>query len=129
MELRVRSDQQISEYVPARSIPIDHLVITATSSGAAQTLYTVRAEVKARVMALAVVNTTGSAATLTLHSIPSGGSIGTSNIELAAVSIPANTAADLTKYIMGLYSPGTVLKVYSGTNGALVIHGWAEEQL
>jgi len=129
MELRVRSDQQISEYIPSRGVPLNHLLVTATTSGTAQTLYTVRAEVNLKVMALTVVNTTGAAATLTVHSIPSGGGIGAGNTEISAMSIAANTAVDLTKLVMGYYAPGTTIKVYSGTNGSLVVHGWAEEIL
>lgn len=82
-----------------------------------------------RVKQLSAVNVTGSAATLSLHSIPASGSIGDSNAELKGVSIPANTAADLTLFIGGLYKAGTTLKVYSGTGSAIVIHGWAEEVL
>lgn len=128
MELRVRNTQDVYA-VPQRTVPIDHLLITATSSGSAQTLYTVRAGVMFKVRQLSVVNVTGSAATLSLHSIPSGGSIGNSNAELLAVSIPANSAADLTPYVGGLYKAGATLRVYSGTGSALVIHGWGEEVL
>lgn len=128
MEVRVRNTQDVYA-VPQRTVPIDHLTITATSSGSAQSLYIVRAGVMFKVRQLSVVNVTGTAATLSLHSIPSGGSIGNSNAELLAVSIPANSAADLTPYVGGLYKAGAELKVYSGTNGALVIHGWGEEIL
>ena len=128
-ELRVRNIQEPQGYVTSRPVPIDHLNITATSSGAAQTLYTVRDTVMLRVKGMSCNNTTASSATLTLHAIPSGGSIGVSNAELTAVSIPAYTAADLTPYIGGLYKAGTTIKVYSGTNGALTIHGNGEEIL
>lgn len=128
MEVRVRNTQDVYA-VPQRTVPIDHLLITATSSGSAQTLYTVRTGVMLKIRQLAVVNVTGSAATLSLHSIPNGGSIGNSNAELLAVSIPANSAADLTSYVGGLYKAGATLKVYAGTGSALVIHGWGEEVL
>ncbi len=129
METRVRNSQEIGPYIPARVVPIDHLLITATTSGTAQTLYTVRSGVMLKVKQLACVNVTGSAATLSLHAIPDGGTIGNSNAELLAVSVPANTAANLTDYVGGLYKAGAVLKVYAGTGSAIVIHGWAEEVL
>lgn len=127
-EQRVRVDQSAG-FVASRPIPLAHLLITATTSGSAQTLATVRNGVMLRVTRLAVVNVTGSAATLSLHSIPSGGTIGNSNAELLGVSIPANTAADLTNYIGGVYAAGTTIQAYSGTGSALVLHGYAEEVL
>lgn len=126
MEQRVRLNESP---VRTRYVPIDHLRITATASGSAQTLHTVRAGVMLKIGRLSVANTTGSAATLTLHSIPSGGSIGADNTELAALSIAANTAVNLTELIGGLYQTGTAIKAYSGTNGALILHGWGEEIL
>jgi hypothetical protein len=126
MEQRVRITD---EPVTGRVVPLEHLLITATSSGAAQTFTTVRANAILKIRQLSVVNVTGSAATLSLHSIPSGGTIGNSNAELLAVSIPANTASDLTGFVGGLYKAATVLAAYSGTGSALVLHGWAEEVL
>lgn len=128
MDTRVKVSKGV-EFVPQRPIPLPHLLITATSSGAAQTFYTVRTGVLLELVRLSVVNVTGTAATLTLHAIPDGGSIGNSNAELMAVNIPANTAGNLLDYVGGLYEAGTVLKAYSGTNGALVLHGWGKEIL
>ncbi len=127
-ELRVRTDSEAG-IVATRAVPLAHLLITATSSGGAQTFYTVRSGVMLRIKRLTVANITGSAATLSINSIPSGGSIGDSNCEAKGVSVPANSVNDLTDYVGGLYTAGTVIKVYSGTGSALVIHGWAEEIL
>ena len=69
------------------------------------------------------------AATLGLNAIPSGGSIGDGNAELKGYSVAANTAVDLTDMVGGLYQAGTVIKAYSGTGSALVLHGWGEEVL
>jgi len=125
-QLRVRTQDQ---NVSVRPVPITHLRVNATTEGGADTLLTVRDRVALKIQQLAVVNTTGTAATLTLHSIPSGGSIGLGNAEIVGVSIPANTTADLTDYIGQFYEAGTVLRAYSGTADALVVHGWAEEIL
>lgn len=106
-----------------RTVPIEHVNITATSSGAAQTLYTCSASGATEVMKMTVTNKSGTAATLTFHSIPDGDSIGDVNKELDAFNIPANTALRVDGLLGGTYDPSTVFKVYSGTNGALVIRG------
>lgn len=128
MEQRVRIESQ-SGAVAARPVPLPHLLITATTSGAAQTFYTVRSGVMLKVRQLSVVNVTGSAATLSLHAVPASGSIGNGNAELLAYSVAANTAVDLTALVGGLYTAGATLQAYSGTGSALVLHGWAEEVL
>lgn len=128
MEFRVRS-QDVGGFPSVRSVPLDHLLITATTSGTAQTLATVRANTMLKIRQLSVVNTTGSAATLTLHSVPDGGSVAAGNTEISALSIAANTAVDLTALVGGLYKSGAMLQAYSGTGSALVLHGWAEEVL
>lgn len=115
--------------VKTRAVPIAHLNITATVIGSAQTLFTVRDGVSLEVKRLSVVNTTGTAATLSVHTVPSGGSAAVGNAEIFGASIPANTAADMTDVIQGLYPSGTTFEVYSGTNGALTIHGWGVENL
>lgn len=125
----VKVDQQISEYVPSRPIPLKHLLVTATTSGTAQTFHTVRAKAMLKIKSLVVSNVTGTAATLSLNSIPAAGSIGDGNAELKAFSVAANTAIDLTSLVGGLYEAGTLIKAYSGTGSALVLHGWAEEVL
>lgn len=118
--IRTRADDQ---YVPSRKVPIAHLLISATSSGAAEALFTVQSGTMFEVKRLSVANVTASAATLTLHSIPSGGSIGDDNAETKGYSIAANTSVDLTDLIGGMYQAGAVLKVYAGTTNALCIHG------
>jgi hypothetical protein len=128
MELRVRPTTDAGVIV-ARAIPLDHLLITATTSGTAQTLATVRTGVMLKILQLAVTNVTGTAATLSLNSIPNGGSIGDGNAEVKGYSVAANSAVDLTPLVGGLYKAGAVLKAYSGTGSTLVIHGWAEEIL
>lgn len=128
MEQRIRISDP-SPIVGRRFVPIDHTLITATSSGAAQTIYTVRTGVMLKLGGLSVANTSGSAVALTLYAVPDGGSVGTGNMELGAASIPANSSADLTPYIGGLYKAGATLRVFAATGSVLVIHGWGEEIL
>ena len=125
-QVRVQTPDKL---IVRRPIPIVHVQISATTSGAANSILTVRDRVMLEVKKLSVNNISGTAATLSLNSIPSGGSIGDSNAEAKGVSIPANTMVDLTDFIGGLYGPGVEIQAYSGTTNALVIHGWAEEIL
>ena len=114
-------------YVQTRIVPLPHLLIVGTTSGTADTFYTVNDGTLLKVSQLAAINITAGAVTLSLNAIPSGGAIGDGNAELRAVSIPANTAASLTDYIGGLYQGGAVLKAYASATNSIVIHGWAEE--
>ncbi len=128
MEQRIRVSDP-SPIIGKRFVPIDHLLITGTSSGAAQTLYTVRVGVMLKVGQLAVANTSASPVALTLYSVPDGGSVATGNMELGAVSIAANTSVDLTHLVGGLYKAGATLRAFAGTGSVLVLHGWGEEIL
>lgn len=121
------SVQQSDIYRPTRKLPITHLLITATTSGGAQTLFTVNDNVIFEVKGLSVANITGTAATLTLHAVPDGGSIANGNAELVGYSVAANTAVDITDLVKGLYEGGTTLQCWSGTGSALVIRGHGEE--
>lgn len=112
-----------------RQVPIPHLQVAATSSGTADTLTTVRTGVVLQIKRLKVANITGTAANLSINSIPSGGAIGDGNAECRDLSIPANSNVDLTDLVGQLYEAGTVIKAYSGTTNALVLSGWAEEIL
>jgi len=123
-----RTQEQVL-YVPRRPLPFDQMLITATTSGAAQTFYTVRGGKMFEVERLVVSNQTATAATLTLHAIPSGGVLGAGNVVFGAKSIPANDSIDLSKLTGQLYKDGTILKAYSGTASALVLDGWGEELL
>ena len=123
---RIRT-QNDEFFVARRPLPIGKKLIAATTSGTAETFYTVRDKKMFEIKRLVVSNTSGSAATLTLHAIPSGDSIGTANTELAAKSVAANDAMDLTDLVGGLYDAGTELKVYAGTTNVLIIDAWGEE--
>lgn len=109
--------------IGARTIPVPALTITATSSGAAQTLHTAAAEGLTEITKLFVRNTTVSAATLTIHAIPSGDAIGDANELLPQYSIAANTTLPLHGYLGGAYAASTAFKVFSGTGSALLIWG------
>lgn len=120
--VRVNPEQQSS-----RLIPIAHTLISATTIGAAETIFTVQNLTIAQVSRLCVANTSASSVNFTLHAVPSGGSAATANTELPAVAVPGNTAVDLTDFIGGLYQSGTTLQVFASTTDVLVVHGWVQE--
>lgn len=125
-QYRVRTQD---EAVDRRFVPIAHTLIAGTTSGAADTVYTVRDNAAVIVRRLSVANTSGSAATLTMHAVPSGGAIAAGNTEIGGMSIAANSSVDLTELIGGFYDEGTTLEAFAGTTNVLVLHGWAEEIL
>lgn len=104
------------ELVYSRLIPFSGTSITATTEGAAQTFATANAQGAMQVERLAIVNTTGTAATVSLQA----GGVD----QLSEYSIAANDAVDLTEAIGGFYVNGTDLTVWSDTNGALTISGY-----
>jgi hypothetical protein len=125
-QFRVRTNdgRQVSTYLA----PITHTQISGTGSGSANTIYTV-GQSAALVKRLAVANTTDTGVNLTLHAVPSGGSIATGNTELNEYAIAADTSVDLTELIGGYYQEGTTLQAFASSANALVMHGFVEESL
>lgn len=115
--------------VERRSIPIDHLHITAITIGTAQELFTVRDNVFLDITQLAIANLTALSAKISLHTVPPGDTIGITNAEFLNLDVPANTILDVSENIQGLYKQGTVAYVYADTTAAFNIHGKAEEGL
>lgn len=71
-----------------------------------------------------VCNTTGSAATLTLDVVPSGGSAGVTHRIAAAVSVAANTTVSLATSLVALgiaMEEGDTLNGLQGTGSALTV--------
>lgn len=122
--IRTRTDDN---YALSRKVPIAHLLVSATTTGGAETLFTVQTDTLFEVKKLTAVNITGSAATITIHAIPSGDSLADANTEIKSYSIAAYTPVDLSDLIGGMYEGGAVLKAYSGTTNAIVLHGHGDE--
>lgn len=127
--LNLRPTVKEGPAVRSRSIPIDHIHITATTIGTAQELFTVRPSVFLEITQLAIANLSGSAAKISLYTIPPGGTIGITNAEFIELDVPANTILDVSENIQGLYKQGTVARVFADTSGVFNIHGKAEEGL
>lgn len=112
--------------IQPRKVPVAALNITATTSGAAQTWHTAESTGRTEITKAFVRNTTGSTATLTFHAIPSGDAISDANEWLPSYSVPANTTLPLHGLIGTSVAASTAFKVFSGTNGALLIWGEVE---
>lgn len=124
-EQRTLSEELIR--VNARKAPFATLNVTATVLGSAQNFHVVPVQEALIVSRLSVCNVTGSAATLNVYVVPSGGSAGVSNAALVGYSVAANTAIDIAPLIGGYWTPGATIKVFSGTNGALTLSGHYEQ--
>jgi len=118
---------QLTFETATRLIPVAGLNITATTAGAAQTFYTCSARGITTIERITVRNDTGTAATITFNSIPSGASITAANEEIGAYNIPANTTLRIDGLLNHSHPPSSVFKVFSGTNGALYIFGTLKE--
>lgn len=115
--------------VARRPVPINNTLIAGTTSGAADTIFTVRDGILFEVKRLVVVNTSAGNVSLDLHSVPSGGSIATNNTEVSNYIVPSDSEVNFTELIGGLYEPGTTIQAWAGSTNVLVIHGWGEEIL
>lgn len=63
----------------------------AITTGAGSLLYTVPTGIRTEVMDICIANTTSGALTCALHLVPTGVSVGATNMMFPTVSVPANT--------------------------------------
>ena len=110
-------------------IPIAPTDITGTGTGTAQTVLTCPAGRVTKITGLTVRNTTGTAATVTIHAVPDGGSIGVTNELVPEYNIPANSPLVIHSMIDSVFAPGTTIEVFASTGSALLIWGGAEAWL
>lgn len=113
--------------VSARRVPVGPLVITGTGTGSAQTLHTCASIGLTAIRHMAVRNTTGTAATLTFHAIPSGDSIGDANELIPSLTVPAQTVLQIDGILGEAFAASTAFQVFSGTGSALMIWGTVEQ--
>jgi hypothetical protein len=85
----------------------------------ATTLYTVPAATTAKIASIVISNTTGTAATITLDMVPSGGTTGATHRLLTAVPVPANATTVLDSVIY--MSTGDFIAGLQGTSSALTV--------
>lgn len=125
-EQRIRVNDGVSFL--ERLVPIAHVTISATTEGAANTVYTVQDRKILKVDRLVAFNSNALAVDLTVHSIPDGGTIGAGNVECTSYAIPAGEALEVHDIIGGLYEGGTVLKAYCSIASAVIMHGYGSER-
>ncbi len=63
----------------------------AITTGAGTTLYTVPTGIRTEVMDILITNTTTGPLTCSIHLVPTGVAVGSSNAMFSSVSVPANT--------------------------------------
>ena len=112
--------------VTRRSVPVPHVVAPGTG---ARDVFTVRENTMFEIRQLCVLNHTSNDQTLTVWSVPPGGTRSDSNMELKNLFVPAQSVVVLGDQLQQLYSAGTVLQIRSGAGNALVVHGWGDEIL
>jgi len=96
-----------------------------TTSAAA---YYTASNVKARIDALALTNTTAGAITATVHLVPSGGSATASNCILSAVSIAANSTLIVPGALGQWIESGGTIQALASANTSITIVASGIEQ-
>jgi len=115
-----RQTQQVEARAPLRvARPIDTTALSTT----AFTLYAAGAD-DFVLQHLAVANVTGSAATYTIHIVPAGGAVATSNAVCRGVSLAANTTETVDGLIGHLVQPGATIEALCSVNDAINVFGW-----
>lgn len=102
-------------------------ITPAQLSTAAGTYYTAPAGTTATINNLSLTNTTGSPATVTLYSVPSGGSANATNTFLSTYSLAAGQTYVPPQAIGLQLAPGSTLQALSGTTSAVTLVGGVYE--
>ncbi len=113
--------------VRERLIPIDHVLITATTMGTAQTIFTVPQGKAFILRSLMISNISGSNVTFSVHAVPAGGSAANDNALMAGVVIKANASDDLAPYLGKFYKAGYTIRVFASTTGVVAMDGFGRE--
>lgn len=92
-----------------------------TITNAAATYYTAAAAVKARIDAFTVTNYSGSAATITIWLVPSGGSAADTNIIVKTRSIAAGASGRILEAIGQTLEGGGTLQMQASANSAITV--------
>lgn len=88
------------------------------------TVFTARDDADFQITHLVASNVTGSADSVTLYLVPSGGTAGATNLVIAAKVVPANDWVTIfDENNRGMLQPGATLQALCGTNDAVNIWG------
>lgn len=110
-----------------RVYPFDPLTVAGTATGTADVFFTVPSGTVIKVEDLYAINTSAGAVALSIHVIPSGGSIGATNLALDVLSIAAHTAVKLDAIIGDMWVAGDSVEVFAGTTNVINLRGWGTE--
>ncbi len=128
---RTLLEQQRVSVEERRPVDLRPQPIAVTSIGSsATTIYANTGPRDFLIVSLWVSNITGTAATLTLHAVPAGGSAGDGNAIVKGFSIAANSAPIVLCSDAGLrfrLQPGRTLSGLGSTGAALNVGGWGFE--
>ena len=127
------SNQQIvrqqaeAPVVRERVVPIDHVRISATTAGTAQTIYTVPVKSAFRLQSLMISNISASDVTFSIYAVPPSGSAGDDNVLIKSAIIRANASDDLAQYLGKFYKPGYTLRVFVSSASNVAMDGYGAE--
>jgi hypothetical protein len=92
------------------------------------TIYTVPDDADFMVKHMWVCNTTGSAATFSVHLVPDAGSAATANEIYSSTSVAANSSAVISALKDQRLSSGMTIVASCSVNNAINIGGWGHDQ-
>lgn len=103
------------------SSPLVEIVTAQYAPNSQTTLYTSPASTTTRIDKLTVTNVTGSVATISINMIPSGGTVGASNLSTQAQAIGAGSTWNSPNEYGHYLNPGDALSVLASAPSALTI--------
>jgi len=95
------------------------LTPTAQLTAAAAIYYTTPASTWAEIGAATVTNVTGTARTVTVSLVPSGGTAGLTNIVVQTRTVPANAAVQLWEIVGQKLPPGATIQALADAGAAV----------
>ena len=100
-------------------INLKQLVPVTQLTAAAVVYYTAPALTTAEVTAATATNVTATTQTLSVSMVPSGGTVGVTNIVVQLRSVPANSSIQLWELIAQKLPPGATIQAQASAAGAI----------
>jgi hypothetical protein len=99
------------------------LVEGSLLTASAATYYTSPVNTTTLIKKLTVTNTTGSAVTVTVNLVPSGGTAQASNTVTPAIAVPAGRTYEVFEAENHVLAPGDTLQAFAGSAASLTLKG------
>lgn len=109
------------------SVTAKVLINAKQAAGSVTTEYTAPSSTRTIIDKFTATNTTGGAVTLTIHIVPSGGSVDATNKILDAYSIAANTFLDLSQMQNHVLAAGDIIAVGASAATSITIRASGRE--